>query len=343
MGKPLIVITGVCGRIGRAASSLFSKDFQVVGLDVISPKEPCPEVDYLVADISSLDEVKKTFETIKERYGNQIVSFIHLAAYYNFSGGEWEKYEQITINGTRNLLKGLKDFQLEQFVFSSTLLVHDPVEIGEKIHELSEVNPKWEYPLSKIKTEELIHEMRGEAKSVILRIAGVYDDECNSIPISQHILRIYRKELESHFFPGDINSGAAFLHMDDLVRALVLVVGKRKELDDEEIFVLGEPIVMSFQELQNTIGILLHGKPWWTVPIPKWVAKMGAHMKKWLPGKSFIQPWMIDLADDHYDIDIARAEEKLEWHPAHSLKNCLPKMVGDLKKNPEKWVAQHEI
>ena len=343
--KPLLLITGICGRIGCAAAAFFSEHFQVVGLDICEPAFPCEGIDYLFTDISSLENVRDSLAQVKEKYGDQIASFIHLAAYYNFSGGAWDKYQKITIDGTANLLTALQDFQLEQFVFSSTMLVYAPCEMGQKISENSPIDPKWEYPLSKVKTEELIREKRGDASSVILRIAGIYDDLCNSIPISQHIMRIYNKELESHFFPGNVHHGTSFLHMVDLIRALKLVVEKRKQLAPEEIFVLGELQVMSFQSLQDEIGRLIHGKPWWTMRIPKWFAKAGAYAKKRFTRgkKSFIQPWMIDLADDHYELDIQKAKKILGWEPVHNLKNCLSKMIEKFKEDPKKWLKHHEV
>ena len=65
---------------------------------------------------------------------------------------------------------------------------------------------------------------------VLMRIAGVYDDHCHSIPIAQQIQRIYEKRFIGHIFSGDITHGAAFVHMEDMVEALVLAVEHRKEL-----------------------------------------------------------------------------------------------------------------
>jgi len=343
--KPVILITGVCGRIGCAAAEAFAQQYQVVGLDICTPTTPCEGVDYLLTDISSIENVRDSFQKVKKKYGDRIASLIHLAAYYNFTGGAWEKYEKITIQGTRNLLEVLPEFQLEQFIFSSTMLVYAPCKLGEKITEESPLDPKWEYPLSKVKTEALIEEMQGKAKSVILRISGVYDDECHSIPISQQIMRIFEKKLESHFFPGNLEHGSAFLHMEDLIKAIRNIVEKRDSFSHKEIFVLGEPNVMSYQELQKQIGILLHGKEWSTMRIPKWGAKMGAFLQDSLPfiKKPFIKPWMVDLADDHYDLDISKAEKTLGWDPSHSLKNTLPKMVEAMKKDPKKWYEKHAL
>lgn len=343
--KGIILITGACGRIGLNAAKLFAKDYQVVGFDIYIPKEKIPNVEFFIVDISSDQSVKEGFAKIQANYGSHIASVVHLAAYYNFIGGQWEKYEAITINGTRRMLENLKNFEVEQFIFSSTMLIYAPSRPGVKIHLDSPIVPKWEYPLSKVKTEQMIHEKKGNIPTVILRIAGVYDDSCHSIPISQQISRIYEKQLESHLFSGDLSHGAAYVHMDDLISSIRLCVEKRKQLDPEAVFIVSEPETLSYDQMQKEIGILIYGKPWWTFSVPKWFAKIGASLQNLLPTKkkSFIKPWMIDLADDHYEMDISETQIKLGWRPSHSVKTTLPKMIEKLKKDPNQWYIDNGL
>ena len=72
---------------------------------------------------------------MRERYGQRIASVIHLAAYFDLSGEPNPLYEAITIAGTGRLLRGLRDFEVEQFLFSSTMLVHTPGKPGETVSE----------------------------------------------------------------------------------------------------------------------------------------------------------------------------------------------------------------
>ena len=339
----VILITGVSGRIGSSCAALFSKKYQVVGFDVIEPKQEMAHVAFFNVDLTSDQSVRAALQKVKEKYGNYICSVIHLAAYYSFSKGSWNLYEKITIQGTERLIKSVQDFKVDQFIFSSTMLVYAPCKVGKKIHEQSKVEPKWDYPLSKVKTEEIIHKNRGSISTVILRISGVYDDLCHSIPISNQIQRIYEKQLESHLFPGDITHGASFLHMHDLVSAIELAVEKRKELPAEVMVVLGEPETLSYDEMQKEIGQLLYHKSWKTFKVPKWFAKMGAYFQDKLPfvKKSFIKPWMIDIADDHYELDVSRAKEILGWQPRYAVRSSLKRMIGELKKDPKKWYLEN--
>lgn len=337
--KGIILITGACGRIGLNAAKLFAKEYQVVGFDIYIPNEKIPNVEFMIVDLSSDISVREAFVKIKEAYGKHIASVIHLAAYYNFTGGEWDKYEQITVQGTRRMVENAQSFDVEQFLFSSTMLIYEPSSPGVKIHLDSPIKPKWEYPRSKVETEKLIHEKRGEIHTVILRIAGVYDDDCHSIPISQQIQRIYEKQLESHLFSGDLSHGAAYVHMDDLINSIRLCVEKRKQLPEESVFIISEPETLSYGEMQRQIGMLTYGKPWKTLRVPKWFAKIGAFMMNLLPfgKKSFIKPWMIDLADDHYEMDISESIKGLGWRPTNTVEKTLPKMIDKLKSNPEQW------
>lgn len=340
-----IIITGSSGRIGDSASELLSREYPIIALDVIPPKLKRENVYFYRVDLSSDENMHQVFGQIKQQWGTKISSVLHLAAYYNFSGGHWDQYEQITIGGTRRMLTELKSFQVEQFIFSSTMLVYAPCEPGEKINEQSVVFPKWEYPKSKVITEDLIHKMRGPIHSVILRIAGVYDDHCHSIPISEQVQRIYEKQLESHFFPGNLTHGASYIHMDDLVKVIQVVIEKRRGLPEEALFVIGEPKTLSYQQMQNTIGQILYAKPWKTIRVPKWFAKLGAWVQNTLPffKKSFIKPWMIDLADDHYELDVSLAIKMLGWMPAKNLESTLIKMLQDLKTDPKKWYEENKL
>jgi nucleoside-diphosphate-sugar epimerase len=300
---------------------------------------------FFKVDLESQESIDAAFKTIAEKCGKTITSVIHLAAYYSFTGEHPEKYDLITVGGTEKILNGLKGFTVEQFIFSSTMLVHKPCSPDEKIREDSLVAPTWDYPLSKVKTEKLLRERHGEIPIVLLRIAGVYDDMCHSIPISNQIQRIYEKQLESKVFPGNLTHGAAFVHMDDLVDALDLAIQKREQLPHEAVLLIGEDKTLSFDQLQRKISFLLFGKEMRTVRIPKFVAKIGAWVQDKLPffPKSFIKPWMIDLADDNYTLDITRAKKLLGWSPKRSLETTLPVMIHDLKLDPVAWYKENNL
>lgn len=130
--------------------------------------------------------------------------------------------------------------------------------------------------ISKVAAELLILRERGNVPLALLRIGGVYDDGCHSIPLAQQIQRIYEKRFIGHIFPGDITHGVAFVHMEDMVAALVLAVEHRKELPQVTTLLIGEPETLSYDELQRAISLQVDGKEWTTYSISIALAKFGA-------------------------------------------------------------------
>lgn len=343
--KEVILITGCSGRIGFKAAERFAPDYEIAGFDLILAGH-LPDVDFIIVDMASDESMKAGLEKVRKEYGNKIASVIHLAAYYSFTQAHSSNYDRITVQGTERLLRGLKDFEVEQFIFSSTMLVHAPTKPGVKITEDSPVVPKWAYPESKVKTEKVIKELHGNIPYVIMRIAGVYDDQCHSIPISNQIQRIFENQLESHLFAGDLTHGASFIHMDDLIEALWLAVQKRKTLPKELTLLIGEESTLSYDDLQKEIAALIYGgASWKTFSVPKFIAKIGAWIQDHLPfmKESFIKPWMIDIADDHYELDTTRAKKVLGWAPKHNVKDTLPIMIGELKADPRTWYDENKL
>lgn len=339
MSDGIIIVTGSAGRIGSNVAKSLGDRYRIVGFELLKAIYASKNEELVPVDISSDESVHQAFTHIRYFYGQKITSVIHLAAYYSFSDQDYSLYDKITVQGTRRLLQALQNFEVEQFIFSSTMLVHAPCPVNATINEESPLQPKWAYPQSKVATEKVIQEARGKIPAVILRIAGVYDDLCHSIPISNQIQRIYEHQLVKYFFSGDITHGASFLHMEDLVAALQLCVEKRKELPSLLTLLLGEPKTLSYDTLQRNISQLLFQKEFKTFSLPKPLAKLGSFLQNHLPfmPETFIKPWMIDLADDNYNLDIRKAKQTLGWEPKRDLQSSLPKMIQALKKDPKAW------
>lgn len=343
--KEIILVTGCSGRLGTSILKKFSDAYRMIGLDINRPDEMEQIEEYYYMDIGNDTSVENTMKHIQKTYGSKIASVIHLAAHYSFSKQDWELYKKITIEGTKRFIKALESFEVEQFIFSSTQLVYAPCKPGKKINEDSPLKAEWEYPKSKVITENEILRLHGKMPICILRITGIYDDECHSIPLSHQIQRVYENQLQKHFFPGNLTHGVPFLHMDDFVEALYKIVEKRKELPEELILLLGEPKTFSYDEMQRTLGKLILGKEFTTYRVPQWFAKMGAWVQNHIPfyPKPFIKPWMIDISDDHYELSISKSKKMIDWEPKKNVKQTLSKMVDALKKDPKGFYKENDL
>src|SRR5690606_14473025 len=197
-----------------------------------------------------------------------------------FSGEDNPLYQKVNVDGTRRLLDGLQDFQVEQFLYSSTMLVHEPTRPGVPITENSPLGPAWQYPQSKLETEKAIEHHHGRIPYTMLRIAGVYDENCRVPTLAHQMQRIYERRLQGHLFAGDVTTGQAFVHRDDVVDAICHAVRRRSNLAEIPALLIGERGVLSYLELQNELARLIHGESWLTRSIPKPVARLGAWLQE---------------------------------------------------------------
>ncbi|WP_447954045.1 heavy metal-binding domain-containing protein [Sphingopyxis chilensis] len=346
LAEGIVLITGSNGRIGSAVMKRLTGKFSdVVGFDRQAPTPAAPGCTSIAVDITSDDSLREGLRVLREHHGTHIVAVVHLAAYYDFLGEPSRKYDEITVEGTRRLLRGLHDgFEVEQFIFSSTMLVHKPGELGEIINEDWPLGPTWAYPESKVRTEALIQEERGDIHAVMLRLAGVYNDVCDSPPLAHQIQRIYERQLAGHLYSGSTAHGQAFVHLDDVVDAIERTIEHRAKLPPEVAILIGEPEALSYDELQHTFQRLIGEHSWETQNVPWLPAKIGAWVQDQIPGLNpFIKPWMIDRANDHYALDITRARALLDWQPLRSLRETMPKMIAALKADPLGWYREHGL
>ncbi|TWU01395.1 NAD-dependent epimerase/dehydratase family protein [Neorhodopirellula pilleata] len=346
--RPAIIVTGSTGLLGYPVCiKLADAGYQVFGFDRVGLPEPPKHHAYvrdIECDLTDSVSVRAAVDQVHQLTGGKLASVVHMAAYYDFSGADSSLYEKVTINGTDRLLNALESFDFEQFIFTSTMLIHEPCEIGERISEDDPLEAKWPYPQSKIETERLICEGHPGVRSVFLRISGVYTDYGQQPTIVQQMKRIYEKDFQGHFFPGDTRVGQSAVHVDDAVDAIIRTVERRDAIPPKTAILIGEPDPLSYEELQSMIGQQQHGKDWATHFVPKPLAKVGAAVVDAVQGgDAFIKPFMVDMADDHYALDISRAKELIDWTPQHQLSTTLPKMTNLLKSDPDQWCRKNGL
>ncbi len=125
--KDLIVITGATGKIGTVVSAALKNDYPVVALN-----RDCSDSEFecLTMDITSDKKTERALSELRERHGNRIAAVIHLAGYFDFSGEPNPLYDQVNVEGIRRLLRALQAFEVERFIYSSSMLVHEPTGPG---------------------------------------------------------------------------------------------------------------------------------------------------------------------------------------------------------------------
>ena len=345
--RPLVVVTGGSGLLGSALIERLIDDYRIVSIDLDGDPRSPSSVDFICTDLTDDDSVRRAFERIRTIHGDRIASLVHLAAYYDFAGEDSPLYEAVTVEGTRRILDALADFEITQFVFSSTMLVHEPAGPEHEISERDPIEASWPYPESKVETEQLLrdHPQHERMSTVVARLAGVYDEAGHSPPIVNQIRRIDGRWITSHFYPADLGCGQAFVHRDDAIDALVKIVERRDDLPAWFPVLVGEPDTVGYGELQDVIAESLYGREWPTARIPAPIAKVGAWVREHNPfGEDpFIRSWMVDRAGDNYDIDIERATEELGWRPRHRVDDVVPQMIERMRSDRDAWYAENDV
>ena len=339
--RPVVLITGSAGFIGSRLVEDLHSDFRVVGLDKRLPDLPTPDVFTFHCDLSKDDYLGDTLVELRRMFGDKIASVVHLAAHCDYSGRPSPLYRDLNVGGTRRLLEQLQEFDVQQFVFLSSLLVMEPSEDGHPLNEFSAIQPSWDYPISKRSAEWVVANRRSKIPAVVLRAAGVYDDDCHLEPLACQIARIAERTFDSHLFPGNKDSGRPFLHVDDLVVCLRRIIERRDRLYEYELFLVGEEKTMTYSERQDRLGELLHRVQWQTIRIPTAFARCWAWFKRKMAAARHNdplgQPWLIDLAGEHYPVNVFKAQKRLDWHPEHKLQADLATMVANMRSDPKRW------
>ncbi|MDM9560199.1 NAD-dependent epimerase/dehydratase family protein [Bordetella petrii] len=343
---PVILITGASGNLGRSLARYLEADYRIVGLD---RKGADPGFPMFEVDLASDDSVRRALQEVRQECGGRLAAVIHLVAYFDSTGADNPLYRTVNVDGTARLLRALRDgFEVERFVYASTMLVHAPGKPGELIDESQPFGPEYVYPQSKLQAEEVLRREHGDMPYAILRLAGVYDEQSVVPTLAQQIARIYERDLESYFYSASNQVGQSMLHRDDLHEAVRLTLARRADLPPQTELLIGETEALGYDALQDEIGYLIHGaEDWPTLRVPKAVAATGTWMREKLEPlvpdaldqgeKPFIKPYMVAMSDAHYALDTARAEELLGWRPRHRLKRTLPAIIANLKRDPLGW------
>src|SRR3954451_24585582 len=116
--RPIVLITGATGNIGGSLAAALARSYRIVGID-----RSAEGVDFPVfaADFSSPAAIELALTRMRAEFGSRIASVIHLVAYFDFSGEDNPLYRTVNVEGTCNLLRTLQSFEVEQFVYASTM------------------------------------------------------------------------------------------------------------------------------------------------------------------------------------------------------------------------------
>lgn len=268
-----ILVTGGAGYIGNHIVDLLLPEHKVIIVDDLSTGsiDAIKNKDlFYQVDIRDYDELKKVFKD------NQIDGVIHLAAKLDVeeSVSEPYKYFDTNITGTLQLLKCMKEYDVQNIVFSSTAAVYGEVFTEDKIDELAGVKPVNPYGLSKLYGESMIEAGHDSynLNYIIFRYFNVAGGSKVGYGIEQmktlipRVVSSYKNNLTLNVFGSDYptHDGTCirdYIHVVDLAKAHI--VGLEKLVQGENvsgIYNLGSSAGFSVLEVINVASSVLNHK-----------------------------------------------------------------------------------
>ena len=143
--RPVVLITGAAGNLGRTLAGALAVSYRIVGLDRSSADADYP---IFAADFADPAAVELALIRVREQVGGKIASVEDLVAYFDQTGEDNPLYQSVNVDGTRNLLRALQAFEVKQFVYASTMLVHAPNRPVEHMDQDQPFDPAYIYPKS---------------------------------------------------------------------------------------------------------------------------------------------------------------------------------------------------
>ena len=125
--KPIVLITGATGNLGRSLGAALGSQYRIVGLDLKTEGADFPVFE---ADFTADSSIELALRKFRESFGGRIASVIHLVAYFDFSGEDNPLYQSVNVEGTRRLLRALQGSKSSNSSTASTMLVHAPCQPG---------------------------------------------------------------------------------------------------------------------------------------------------------------------------------------------------------------------
>jgi UDP-glucose 4-epimerase len=305
-----IIVTGVCGLVGRRlASHLLDQGHQIIGIG----RSQCENIDsrllsdYVLMDLSSKNAVYK----LKKIIPPGIDLIIHCAAQQPRSGLLFKDYREGNVDTTENIVEWAKRANVQTMISFSTIAFLDfPLEDGVEITESTKAVPQNYYALSKWVSESYLRILGNNSNLTVL---------CFRIPSLVHeaqqggiVYTYWNSALQNTDL--DIYDNGQFrrnlIYIDSILEVVDIVLTKLDSYKEFNLYNIGS-------------------KDSWTLfEVAKYIYKRIDSSAKIFPvDKS-------SAIHGHWNVNISKAKEELDftpWSTQEILDAYIQNMCGDDK------------
>lgn len=243
-----ILVTGGTGFTGKAlVKRLLDEGHRVVALDY---KEGL-KTDELKSWGAEVVIGSVTDRDIVERCVDGVELIHHLAAAFRELSVPESHYDEVNIEGTRNVLDAAYRHEVKRFIYCSTCGVHGNID-NSPGGEDAPIQPADYYQETKFKAEPIVQQYFEKGmKTVILRPAAIYGPGD-----PERFFMIFRRVAKGVFpmFGG----GKTFYHplyIDNLVDAFMLAMQDGK--GDGQVYLIADEEYYEIEELVRKVAIAM--------------------------------------------------------------------------------------
>ena len=286
-----IVVTGVCGLVGRRlASHLLDQGYQVFGIG----RSQCENIDarllsnYVLVDLSS----NGVSERLKKSIPTDIDLIIHCAAQQPRSGLLLQEYLKGNVDATENVVEWARSTNAQTIISFSTLAFLDlPLEDGIAITESAKAIPRNYYALSKWASESYLRLLGSSSNFTVL---------CFRIPSLVH---------------EDQQDGLVYTYWNSAIQNIDLDIYDNGQFRRNLIYIdsILEVVDVALTKLTNYKGFKLYNigsKDAWTL------LEIAKYIYRRMDATAKISP--IDKSstiNGHWNVNVSKAKDELDFTP----------------------------
>lgn len=314
--KPRVLITGASGRVGTAlVKRLMKEGYRVRALvrDTYSADQLPSGIEIAFGDITDLEGLRGCCEKVEVVY--------HLAALIDYQAG-WPRLYEVNSKGTVNVVTEAARAKVKRLVYASSIGVYGKGKQGRALKESDALEPSDDYGRSKLDGEIAV--WHSNLPFIALRFGLVYG------PGFDEAYMPLLKMLEKRRMPyvGHGQNIMPFVHVNDVVEALVVAGSKNKEALNHAYNIVGERVTQkqAFNLACRYLGVgrpLVHASP----AVLKSAVKMLNVVDRVMGRKPKLVPEYIEALEVNRDFDTEKARKVLGWKPKVEIKEGIQEMV----------------
>lgn len=331
-----VVILGAAGFIGTALRHRLHRSYDLESVDLKPIPSPLPDERCDVADVTDPSTVDRLVVRWAEE-GDRLAAIIDLVAHYDFENRADPRYRQVE-SGLGHLMDrmGSRIPQCVPFLFASSMASLASTEPGRRQTESSPRSGAWAYPAHKLRCEEILESAPIPHPRVELVLAAVYGDWCELVPLYFHLERIRTRSLEAYVYPGRTDRGLTYLHRDECAIAFERAIEATRGQSGVHRYLIGQSEPTTYDRIQRSAAQVFGHGPRRTLRVPKLLARTGASVLNSVT-QSFVKPWMVRFAGEHFEFDLSHTEAELKWSPTRHLTQDLEAICRRALEAPQRW------